>query len=236
MKKRAFTILFFCIFFIDLTAIALNREVVSFVAEPLLTISLCIYFLINTKHVAPLFRILMFAALLFSCTGDILLLLEDKGEEFFIAGIGSFLLTHLAYIGFFLSIRFNNFPRPDCKWPAIFLTEAALLLFIFAMLPYLGDMSVPVIIYAIFISFTLLTSMHAFRLKEQVSGWFAIGGAVMFVLSDTLTAIDHFYHTVPAGNFFITVTYGLAQWGLCTGGLQYLQIRQGHGTRSVRTN
>jgi uncharacterized membrane protein YhhN len=236
MKKRVLTILFFLFLLIDLIAIACNRKEVSYVAKPMLTILLAIYFLNNTKHVALIFRILMFAALFFSCIGDIFLLFEDKREEFFIAGLGCFLFTHLAYIGFFLKIRYSNYPLPDCQWPYIFLTEAALLLFIFTMLPYLGDMSIPVIIYAIFISFTLLTSMHAFRLKEQVSGWFAVGGAILFILSDTLIAIDHFYHTIPAGNFLVILTYGLAQWGLCTGGLKYLQIRQGYGTGSVRTN
>jgi uncharacterized membrane protein YhhN len=236
MQKRVFTILYFTILLIDLIAIACNKEVISFVAEPFLIITLAIYFLSNTRYVARSFRILMFLALFFSFIGDMFLFIEKEAEAFFIAGIVCFLFTHLAYIGFFLKIRYTNLPLPDCKWPFIFLTEAALLLFIFSMLPYLADMSIPVIIYSIFLSFTLLTSIHAFRLKEQSIGWFCISGAILFVASDTLEAIDHFYHTVPAGNFFITLTYALAQWGLCAGGLWYLQINQGPGTRSVRTN
>ncbi|WP_157302973.1 lysoplasmalogenase [Chitinophaga oryziterrae] len=236
MKKRVLIILFFLFFLIYLISIACNREVVSYVAKPMLTILLAIYFLNNTKQVARIFRILMSAALFFSCTGDVFLLFEDKGEAFFLAGIGSFLFTHLAYIGFFLKIRYSNYPLPGCQWPFIFLTAAALLLFIFTMLPYLGNMSIPVVIYAIFISLTLLTSMHAFRLKEQTMGWFAVTGAILFIASDTLIAIDHFYHAVPAGDFLVALTYGLAQWGLCTGGLKYLQIRQEYGTRSMRTN
>jgi uncharacterized membrane protein YhhN len=224
MNKRVFTILFFTVLLIDLIAIGTHHEVVSFVTEPLLTILLATFFLTNTKQgTGKVFRILMFLALLFSCIGDVFLLLESKGEEYFIIGLASFLFTHLAYIGFFLRIRYTNLSRPDCRWPFIFLTEGALLLFIFSMLPYLGDMSIPVIIYAIFISFTLLTSIHAFRLKEQAIGWFCISGAILFIISDTLTAIDHFYHSVPAGDIWITLTYGLAQWGLCTGGLQYLR-------------
>lgn len=236
MPKRVFTILYFIVLLIDLTAIAYNRELISYVADPLLSIILAVYFLSNTKSVAWSFRLLMTLALLFSFIGDIFLLFEEKNEIFFIIGIACFLITHLSYIGFFLKIRYTNLPLPDCKWPFIFLTEAALLLFIFSMLPYLADMSIPVIIYAIFISFTLLTSIHAFRLKEQTIGWLCISGAILFVASDTLEAIDHFYHMVPAGNFFITLTYGLAQWGLCAGGRLYLQINQEPDTRSVRTN
>lgn len=236
MQKRVFTILYFIVLLIDLTAIACNREVICYIADPLLSIILAVYFLSNTKSVAWSFRLLMTIALLFSFIGDIFLLFEEKNEIFFIIGIACFLITHLSYIGFFLKIRYTNLPRPDCKWPFIFLTEAALLLFIFSMLPYLADMSIPVIIYAIFISFTLLTSIHAFRLKEQVIGWLCISGAILFVASDTLEAIDHFYHTVPAGNFFITLTYGLAQWCLCAGGRSYLQINQEPDTRGVRTN
>jgi uncharacterized membrane protein YhhN len=236
MQKRVFTILYFIVLLIDLTAIACNIKVICYIADPLLSIILAVYFFSNTKSVAWSFRLLMTLALLFSFIGDIFLLFEEKEEIFFIIGIACFLITHLSYIGFFLKIRYSNLPLPDCKWPFIFLTEAALLLFIFSMLPYLGDMSIPVIIYAIFISFTLLTSIHAFRLKEQSIGWFCISGAILFIASDTLEAIDHFYHTVPAGNFFITLTYALAQWGLCAGGLWYLQVNHGPDARGVRTN
>jgi uncharacterized membrane protein YhhN len=236
MQKRVYTILYFIILLIDLIAIACKREVIVYIADPSLSVVLAVFFLSKTKSVAWPFRLLMFLALLFSFIGDIFLLFEEKGEVFFITGIAFFLLTHISYICFFLKIRYTNLPLPDCKWPFIFLTEAALLLFIFSMLPYLADMSIPVIIYAVFISFTLLTSIHAFRLKEQSVGWLCISGAILFIASDTLEAIDHFYHTVPAGNLLITLTYGLAQWGLCAGGLWYLQINQGAATRSVRTN
>lgn len=228
MRKRVYTILYFTLLFIDLIAIAYNREVINYIADPLLSVLLAVFFLSKTKSVAWPFRLLMFLALLFSFIGDIFLLFEEKGEVFFITGIAFFLLTHISYISFFLKIRYTNLPLPDCKWPFIFLTEGALLLFIFSMLPYLADMSIPVIIYAIFISFTLLTSIHAFRLKEQSVGWLCISGAIMFIASDTLEAIDHFYHTVPAGNLLTTLTYGLAQWGLCAGGRWYLQINQGN--------
>lgn len=236
MQKSVFTILFFITLLIDLIAVVCNKEVIRYVAEPLLTVILAANFLSSTPYVARSFRVLMFLALFFSCIGDIFLLFEDRGEEFFITGILCFLFTHLAYIGFFLKIRYTNLPLPDCKWPFIFLTEAALLLFIFSMLPYLGDMSIPVIIYAIFISFTLLTSIHAFRFKEQAIGWLCISGAILFIASDTLEAINHFYHVVPAGDLLITLTYGLAQWGLCTGGRWYLQINHGPDARGVRTN
>jgi uncharacterized membrane protein YhhN len=218
------------------SGIACNIEAISYIADPLLSVVLAGFFLSNTKSITWPFRLFMGLALLFSFIGDIFLLFENRGEEFFIIGIACFLITHLSYIAFFLRIRYTNFPEPDFKWPYIFLTEGALLLFIFSMLPYLGDMSIPVIIYAIFISFTLLSSIHAFRLKEQTIGWFCISGAILFIASDTLEAIDHFYHTVPAGNFLITLTYGLAQWGLCAGGLWYLQISQEGSSRGVRTN
>lgn len=227
MQKRVYTVLYFIILLIDLAGITFNIQTLSIAADPLLSVVLAVFFLTETKSVAWPFRLLMFLALLFSFIGDIFLLFEEQNEIFFITGIAFFLLTHLSYIGFFLKIRYTNLPLPDCKWPFIFLTEGALLLFIFSMLPYLADMSIPVIIYSIFISFTLLTSIHAFRLKEQSIGWLCISGAILFIASDTLEAIDHFYHTVPAGNVLITLTYGLAQWGLCAGGLWYLQINQG---------
>ena len=227
MKKRVFTLLYVLILLIDLIAIALEHRTVSYITEPLLIVMLAVFFLANTQKIRISFRILMMIALCFSLAGNVALFFEHMGEQYFIIGLAAYLVTHLAFILFFLAIRYDNFPLPNCKWPTIFLIEGALLLFIFSMLPYLGDMSLLVIVYAVFISFTLLTSIHAFRLREQSIGWRCIIGAVLFIISDSLLAIDHFYHSVPAADVMTMATYGMALWGLGTGGLRYLQMRRG---------
>jgi uncharacterized membrane protein YhhN len=122
-------------------------------------------------------------------------------------------------------VRYTNYPLPLCKYPLIFLAEAIVLAFLFFMFPYLGSMAVPVIIYAITISFTLLCIMHAFRFTEQRMGWYCIAGGILFIGSDAMIAIQHFYHPFPAAGVWIMLTYGLAQWGIIEGSARYLISR-----------
>jgi len=93
------------------------------------------------------------------------------------------------------------------------------------MFPYLGSMRVPVIVYASTISFTLLCVMHAFRFGEQPMGWYCIAGALLFICSDAMIALQRFYHDFPAASVLIMFTYGLAQWALIEGSTRYLNSR-----------
>lgn len=222
MQKQGWKILYFLVLLADLIAVAMGADALRYVTKPLLMPLLGAGLLAAIYRLRPvIFRNLLMTALFFSLTGDVLLL----QDEYFLAGLGSFLLAHLAYIGFFLKVRYTNHPLPLCKYPLIFLTEAVILVFLLFMFPYLGSLAIPVIIYAIAISFTLLCAMHAFRFKEQPMGWYCIAGCIMFICSDAMIAMTRFYHSFPASGILIMLTYGLAQWALINGSARYLLSR-----------
>ncbi|WP_298740175.1 lysoplasmalogenase [uncultured Chitinophaga sp.] len=222
MQKQPWTILYFLVLPADLIAIAADAETLRYITKPLLMPLLGAGLLAAIHLLRPAaFRNLLLTALFFSWLGDILLL----WDQYFLPGLGSFLLAHLAYIGFFLKVRYTNYPLPLCKYPLIFLTEALVLAFLFFMFPHLRKLAVPVTIYAIAISFTLLCAMHAFRFKEQTMGWYCIGGAILFICSDAMIAVARFYHSFPAAGICIMLTYGLAQWALINGSTRYLLSR-----------
>jgi len=222
MRKQPWTILYFLVLLADLIAVAAGADSLRYITKPLLMPLLGAGLLAAIYRLRPeIFRNLLLAALFFSWAGDILLL----WDEFFLPGLGCFLLAHLAYIGFFLKVRYTNYPLPLCKYLLIFLTEAVVLGFLFFMLPYLGSLTIPVIIYAIAISFTLLCVMHAFRFREQPMGWYCIAGSILFICSDAMIALAHFYHSFPAAGICIMLTYGLAQWALINGSARYLLSR-----------
>lgn len=222
MKKQAWLILYFLVLLADLIAIISGADLLRYITKPLLMPLLGINLLFAINRLRPvIFRNLLLTALFFSWMGDILLL----WDRYFLAGLGSFLLAHLAYIGFFLKVRYTNYPLPLCKYPLIFLSEAIVLGFLFFIFPYLGTLAVPVIIYAITVSFTLLCAMHAFRFREQPMGWYCIAGSLLFICSDAMIAIAHFYYSFPAAGICIMLTYGLAQWALINGSARYLLSR-----------
>jgi len=222
MRKQPWITLYFLVLLADLIAIAADAETLRDITKPLLMPLLGAGLLAAIHRLRPaIFRNLLLLALFFSWIGDILLL----WDQYFLPGLGSFLLAHLAYIGFFLKVRYTNYPLPLCKYPLIFLTEAIVLAFLFFMFPYLGKLALPVVIYAITISFTLLCVMHAFRFKEQTMGWYCIGGAILFICSDAMIAMARFYHPFPMAGICIMLTYGLAQWALIIGSTRYLLSR-----------
>jgi len=51
---------------------------------------------------------------------------------------------------------------------------------------------------------------------------------VLFVISDSVLAINKFYQPFEAANVIIMLTYGLAQLFIVTGAIRYLQSVNSH--------
>jgi uncharacterized membrane protein YhhN len=187
--------------------------------------------MMGTEDIPVIFRITMTAALFLTGFGDMFLLFSEQSRFFFILALGTFAMSLLAYIAFFLKVRYSNYPLPRCQWAFIFGAQALIIAFIFFILPYLGKMTVPVLLFAVIAAVMLQAVKHAFRLKDQPSGWYALSGAGLYVLSCTIIAIHYFYSPLQMGDFLIMLTYGLAQWGMVTGGLLYLRMRRGYAVQ-----
>jgi uncharacterized membrane protein YhhN len=230
-RERILNLLYVVILFTHLLAITFHLEIISYITTSLLTFILAVYFFTGTQGIPTFFRLLILLALFFSGLGDIFQLYLKQGQLFFISGLVSFLLSLISYIAFFLKIRYSNYPLPSCQWAFIFIATAIVLGFLFFLMPYLGKMTLPVLLFAVVASIALQAVMHAFRLRDQPVGWYALAGALLYMLSSGIVAIHYFYQPVPGGEILIMLTYGLAQWGLVTGGLRYLQIRRGYAIR-----
>lgn len=213
-------IVYFIVLLADILLIAFDKEAYRYTTKPLLMILLAVYVLYTDVKMPRSYRAFLLLALFFSSMGDDLLLFPNL----FLPGLGSFLLAHIMYIIFFLKIRYSNLPVPMCKYPFIFLNAAVVILFILLMVPYLGSLTVPVIIYAFALSITVQSVLHAFHFRRQPAGWYCIIGAVLFLLSDLLIAVGKFYHPLPGGDIVVMLTYGFAQWGLVYGSTEYFRV------------
>ena len=88
--------------------------------------------------------------------------------------------------------------------------------------PYLGDMKLPVRIYAIVISFMFLMAMHMLYIKNKTAGFRLMAGALLFVISDSILAVNKFYQPFETAGLFVMATYGLAQLFLMEGAIRYI--------------
>jgi uncharacterized membrane protein YhhN len=152
-------------------------------------------------------------ALAFSSLGDALL---DLGpERFFIGGLLAFLSAHLIYI--LLFVRDWIRPLKPKRWQ-LSLTAAVLIYSILLsqwLAPSLGALTAPVMIYVVVITVMVATAMLAGFSKP----WVCIG-AILFLISDSILAVNKFKAPVPTAGYSIWATYYLAQFGIAIGFLR----------------
>jgi uncharacterized membrane protein YhhN len=157
--------------------------------------------------------------LIASWLGDLFLL---KGAEpaFFIAGLLSFLTTHVLYIIYFRQYK----PSLDQTWfwkhPILsFLVAAYGIAYYAFLLEKLGSMVIPVAVYCVVITIMLLQAMACQdTVKGSVYRLF-VGGAALFVLSDSILAFNKFYQPLPWSGVAIMATYGIAQLLITNGAI-----------------
>lgn len=143
----------------------------------------------------------LMGALTFSILGDVILELPRLLP--FALGLGSFLIAHLMYIR-----RFLMAPVQKIWWPIVPITLYCGILFCY-MLPNLGPLLVPVFLYVLIIA-TMLWSASTFSHTHKIHWPFI--GAVFFVLSDSLIAINKFVMPFSQARYAIIITYWLAQY------------------------
>lgn len=214
LKKNIFVIFWFMVS-LGCFALIADIPVLDLASKPLLMPVLMVAVLLRSVQLKGRNRILY--ALFFSFCGDVLLMFEDKSELYFMLGLTSFLITHLFYISYFLQIKFNG-DSVIKNHPYIPLLIG---LYTFGMLyllwPNLGTLKVPVTLYSCVISIMLYLSLSVPFKTGKLACELFITGAVMFVISDSLLALNKFFDTYILAPVIIQVTYCLAQYFLVKG-------------------
>lgn len=143
------------------------------------------------------------AGLMLSTVGDFVL--DFDRENWFIYGLGSFLLAHLCYLFSLKPVKFKRL--------GIVLLYALYGIGMLVLLwPVLGELLIPVVIY---MSVLLIMGIATF-ISAKSNVWLVLGG-LSFIASDSLLGIDKFYMTIPNGGFFIMISYYFAQYSLVRG-------------------
>jgi uncharacterized membrane protein YhhN len=187
--------------------------------KPLLLPFLILWFIYNrTDRSAPEFTLTL-TALLLSWFGDILLMFGNRGEQFFVLGLISFLLAHLFYIVTFRYIRVPALveaPRGFINVRIIILVMAGSSLY-YLLYPNLGQMRWPVGIYTMVIISMAIAALLRRGHTSAPSFISVYAGALLFVLSDSVIAVTKFLTPVEYGGAIVMVTYLAAQFLIVRG-------------------
>ncbi|MEO8765964.1 MAG: lysoplasmalogenase [Ginsengibacter sp.] len=194
-----------------ITAIALNIEALVFYVKPLLMLPLLIGVSVSTNF---RYKYILVIALAFSWAGDILLLFVFKNEVYFILGLIAFLFAHISYIILFNKELNKANGKIDLKKASLIPITIYLVTLLSVLVPHLGSLTFPVILYAVVICAMLyMACVLGSHWSKPYSG-LLISGAISFILSDSILAFDKFYHSLPLAGILIMSTYLYAQWAL----------------------
>lgn len=164
---------------------------------------------------------ILLTALTFSWIGDIVLMFADKKEMYFIFGLVAFLLSHIVYI-----VLFNKQLKKETnKNTLLFIFGIGvivvyLLLMLSLLFPNLGDLKIPVTVYAMVISTMLLFALKGSFRWSSPGNIYILSGAVIFVSSDSILAFNKFYKPILLDSFLIMATYIIAQFLIVIGILE----------------
>lgn len=198
---------FIIIGLIHLISILFSLEILVMISKPLLMPTLLLYFIGSTPN-TPLHKFIN-AALICTFLGDTLLMFEDSSSLFFVFGLVSFLLAQIIYI----IINLNALDQPSqlkLQWQdAIFVVIG---LFIFSLIKEnLGSLYLPVVVYTVVICLMAMSARKRWKKVDQENFWLVFIGAMLFMLSDALIAINKFNGSFPFSRFSIMITYLAAQ-------------------------
>ena len=199
----------------DLIAVSMSSKPLEYIFKPALMLTLGVYFFQKTRHSSlQTQRKWVMAALVFSLVGDILLMFEGQ----FISGLIAFLTAHICYIIAFLRDNKGSIFSKSDRFTGVLSILAYSSVFLYVVLPKVdAPLKVPIGIYALIISIMLLTVLNRWKSVNAASFQWALVGALLFVMSDSILAINKFVQPFAMSHIFIMLTYAFGQFMIIEG-------------------
>lgn len=209
---RIVLVFYLLIGLVNVVANAFSIEAVNAYTKPFLMPLLIFYIYRYAAGHITLPRLLLVGALIFSWIGDLLLM--GDGDRYFIGGLGAFLFAQISY-AVILYRSVNHRPKLSIVFLIpLLIYGVVLLLFI---LPNAGEMGIAIVVYAAAILSMVYMALLRTGLTSKGSYYYALAGALLFIVSDSLIAFDKFYFPIEMKGVWIMSTYITAQLLLVRG-------------------
>jgi len=221
--KKFFLYAFLLVAAGELASTLAELPLVHTFCKPLLMLTLGLYYWSACREKEGI-SIAVLVAIIFSGAGDILLMFQQQDQLFFMLGLGAFLTAHVFYIFAYRQHRtaeeenaLHGLRKVRFAFPIVFAGVGLVSI----LYPKLGGLTVPVIVYAGVITVMTLTALFRFGKTTSASFAMVFGGAILFMMSDSLLAINKFLEPLPMEGFWIMSTYISAQFLIVMGLLKH---------------
>lgn len=216
MKKIAL-LLFVMASFGEIISILLGHELLHQISKPSIMVTLIGYYWFASGNDRSLaFIVAMIAAWI----GDVLLMFAERNEMYFIMGLGAFLVTHVMLILTFRQFRSENAGNPLRGVQSIRMAFPIVLAgtgLIVVLYPTLGALKFPVVVYAIVLMCMVLNALYRYGRTNFTSMIATFAGALLFMMSDSILAINKFLMPLGNAGLWIMVTYCAGQFLIARG-------------------
>lgn len=151
------------------------------------------------------YTLALLAGMVISFGGDMALMFMNTSKKAFRIGLVLFLLGHIAYIVVFT--LFSGFQKPD--WISGLVLAAAAVCIYRYLLPNLGDMKIPVLLYVVIISLMVNRALSVFSgtYFNRTQAILITAGALLFYVSDVILALHRFRHQWRYGRINLAFYY-----------------------------
>lgn len=206
MKKRpskVFLSLFFLVSFLDIVGVIFNSALMQAIFKPMIILSLMAAYFFGTERPNNWYLL----ALSFSFLGDVFLL--DK-NDLFLQGIGAFLVTQIIFV-YILS---KELTKTTLKQKLV--AVLPFVIYYFALITILkqnlGEFLIPVMIYGSVISLFGITAFLTYLQRRNRLSLVLFIGSLLFIISDSLIALQNFHEPNDFFPSIIMITYVIAQY------------------------
>ena len=219
-QHKSFLIIFILIMILNLMVQSVVFEEYNIFIKPLICLSLAIY-LFKECNMKVGFNRLVFAGLIFSLFGDILLLYSGSDVFLFLYGLVSFLIAHILYSSAFFR-DFKNKPQESKYFGhlILFLMGVFSMSYYSIIRDYLNDFRIPVLAYIFVISIMAILAGYRYRRVNLLSFRLICFGAIFFVISDAALAYMKFVEPYTFAGILIMSTYMIAQFLITLGTIE----------------
>ena len=247
MTKNWILILLFSVVTLELYSEYYHLKELMFFTKPVILPIIAAFFLANSNHIDTRVRKTMLGAFLFSWIGDISLMFTPeapldtelmgvpKNKYLFFVGLSSFLVAQLLFISSYRKAVLPQKNKVNIIWFFGVATYWVAILGIVLPPVYANPEKsisvIPVTIYATVLILMVIFAIIRFGKTNSLSFWITTIGACIFVLSDSLIAINFLVMetTLSQAGLMIMTTYIAAEFLIATGILlHYRKIYESH--------
>lgn len=219
--RRIFLILFLSNALVHVFGQGMGVQILIDVTKPLILPFLAGYYVASSSF--P--RSMQLLAALFACwVGDIALMFAGYGEVWFMDGLVAFLVGHVLYVITYRRFRWESTETGLSPVQKIRFSLPVVLAgtgLIVVLYPVLGALKVPVAIYATIMMIMMMNAIFRFGRTPSKSFWLVLLGALLFMASDSILAINKFMAKIEMSGVLIMTTYISAQYFIVEGLLKH---------------